>query len=78
MLAVAGRMLPLLPIASLRAERRLLELRADDLALTRRETELLVRDAHLELSAAQIDELTRQTEGWAAALSLVILSLTNA
>ena len=76
-LAVAARAAPLLPIASLRAEGRLLELRADDLALTRRETELLVRGAGLELSAAELDELATQTEGWAVAVSLVALSLAD-
>jgi LuxR family maltose regulon positive regulatory protein len=77
-LAVAARVPPPLPIASLRAEGRLLELRADDLALTRRETEALLRGAGLDLSSTQIDELACQTEGWAAALSLVIFSLTDA
>jgi LuxR family maltose regulon positive regulatory protein len=77
-LATAARVPPPLPIASLRAAGRLLELRADDLALTRRETEALLRGAGLDLSSTQIDELACQTEGWAAALSLVIFSLTDA
>jgi LuxR family maltose regulon positive regulatory protein len=75
LLAVAARVTPALPIPSLRADGRLLELGVDGLALTRREAELLFRQAGIELSAHDLDVLVARTEGWAAALSLAALAL---
>jgi LuxR family maltose regulon positive regulatory protein len=75
LLAVAARVTPALPIPSLRADGRLLELGVDGLALTRREAELLFRQAGIELSARDLDVLVSRTEGWAAALSLAALAL---
>jgi LuxR family maltose regulon positive regulatory protein len=73
-LVVSGRVEPRLA-ADLRLGGRLLELGADDLGLTRREGELLLRGAGLDLPGAASTELIRKTEGWAGALFLAALSL---
>jgi LuxR family maltose regulon positive regulatory protein len=52
----------------------LLELGPDDLALTRRESELVLRAAGLELSDDACDDLHEKTEGWAGALQLAALA----
>jgi LuxR family maltose regulon positive regulatory protein len=75
--ALAARATPLLSLPSLRAQGRLLDIDPDDLALTRREAELLMRAAGLDIEHDELDELTRKTEGWPAALSLVALSLVE-
>jgi LuxR family maltose regulon positive regulatory protein len=74
-LALAGRTLPDLPIARSRVAGRLLELGATDLAFGRREAQLLLRAAHVELDEADLTELMRRTEGWAAGLHLAGLFL---
>jgi LuxR family maltose regulon positive regulatory protein len=61
--------------AELRLGGRLLELDADDLRLSRREAELLLRGAGHELPDSASTELLRKTEGWAGGLSLAALSL---
>jgi len=73
-LVLAGRALPRLPVARLRASGRLLEIGAAELALSRREADLLMRGAGVELAAADVAELTDRTEGWAAGLYLAALS----
>jgi LuxR family maltose regulon positive regulatory protein len=74
-LALAGRRLPELPIARSRVASRLLELGATDLAFGRRESQLLLRAAHLDLGEADLLELLGRTEGWAAGLHLAGLFL---
>ncbi len=74
-LAVAGRAQPRLPLANLRAVGRLLELGADDLALTQRQADALLANTGTALPAGQTDELVRRTEGWPAGLYLAALSL---
>jgi LuxR family transcriptional regulator, maltose regulon positive regulatory protein len=74
-LALAGRTLPDLPIARSRVAGRLLELGATDLAFGRREAQLLLRAAQLELDEADLMELMSRTEGWAAGLHLAGLFL---
>jgi len=69
-LVLAGRSLPRLPTASLRAAGALLEIGADDLALTPREGHLLLRDAGADVTLAEATELVRRCEGWPAALAL--------
>jgi LuxR family maltose regulon positive regulatory protein len=69
-LVLAGRSLPRLPTASLRAAGALLEIGTDDLALTPREGQLLYRRAGTELTLAEATELVRRCEGWPAALAL--------
>jgi LuxR family maltose regulon positive regulatory protein len=76
-LVLAGRALPELPIARLRAEGRLFELGADELALSRREAELLLRAARVELDEDDAALLAERTEGWAAGLHLAGLFLQN-
>jgi LuxR family maltose regulon positive regulatory protein len=74
-LALVGRSLPALPIARFRAEGRLFELGADELALSRREAELLLRAIVPDIDPADALELRERTEGWAAGLHLAGLFL---
>jgi LuxR family transcriptional regulator, maltose regulon positive regulatory protein len=63
------------PVATrLRMRGGLLELGTQDLALTRREAELLLRSAGVELSGAAFEDLLDRTEGWAGALQLAALA----
>jgi LuxR family transcriptional regulator, maltose regulon positive regulatory protein len=77
MLVVAGRVPPKLPLAPLRASGRLLELGADELALTKREAQLLLTAAGVRLGQAETAELIERCEGWAAALYLAALSIRD-
>ena len=74
-LALACRTGPPAPIARLRAHGLVLELAAEDLALSRLEAAMLLDAAGLRLRAAQVDRLLERTRGWPAALSLAALSL---
>jgi LuxR family transcriptional regulator, maltose regulon positive regulatory protein len=76
-LVLAGRRLPRLPIARMRAAGRLFEVGVDELALSRREVGLMVSRLGVELEASELAELTRQTEGWAAGTYLAALSLKD-
>ena len=76
-LALAARREPALPLARMRAEGRLLELGADDLAFTRREAQSLLRHAGVLLPGPEAAELERRTEGWPVGLSLAALSLRS-
>ena len=75
MLVLTGRRQPPLPIARLRASKRLLELGASELALSRREAQLLLRGAGATLGEEDFARLLAQTEGWAAGLYLAALAL---
>jgi LuxR family maltose regulon positive regulatory protein len=75
--ALAARRPPSLPLARLRAEGRLLEIDADDLALTGRESETLLRRAGVLLPRHDAAELAERLEGWPAALFLAALSLRH-
>ena len=72
--ALAGRVEPALPVARLRAAGRLLELGPEQLALTRRETELLLRGAGRTANPLEVADVAARTEGWAAGLALVALA----
>ena len=74
LLALGCRAEPPLPVARLRAAGRLTEFGADDLALTRREAELLLRAAGRNPDADELTELMGRSEGWAAGLYLVALA----
>ena len=74
MIVLAGRVVPELPVAALRAGGPLLELGPYELALSRREAELLLRAARLEPEDDEINELVERTEGWAAGLYLTALA----
>jgi LuxR family maltose regulon positive regulatory protein len=75
--ALSGRRLPALPLARLRAEGRLLEIGAGELALTNREAEALLRRAGAELSPQEAATLAERLEGWPAALFLAALSVRS-
>ena len=74
-LVIATRADPPLTLARLRARGELLEVRGEDLRFTVAEAAALVRSTGVELPAAEIEELTERTEGWAAALRLAAVSL---
>ena len=74
-LAMASRGESPLPLGRLRAEGRVLEIGAHDLAMGRHEAASLLRGADVEVSEAHCDELNRRTEGWPVALYLAALSL---
>jgi LuxR family maltose regulon positive regulatory protein len=73
--ALAARRPPSLPLARLRVQGRLLEVGADELALTAREAETLLRRAGVLLPRHDAAALTERLEGWPAALFLAALSL---
>jgi LuxR family maltose regulon positive regulatory protein len=74
-LVLAGRDLPALPIARLRAAGRLYEVGVEELALSPREGKMLLRGAGLELPDEDVAHLAGRTEGWAAGLYLAALAL---
>ncbi|HET9967923.1 MAG TPA: LuxR C-terminal-related transcriptional regulator [Streptosporangiaceae bacterium] len=75
-LVIATRSDPPLPLARLRAEGHLLEIRADDLRFAEGEASRMLNEAlGLSLAAADIELLWQRTEGWAAGLYLAALSL---
>ncbi|WP_233165039.1 LuxR C-terminal-related transcriptional regulator [Mycobacterium sp. AT1] len=75
-LVIATRSDPVLPLARLRANGDLLEVRTGDLRFRAAEAELLLTDVlGLNLSPAEVEMLFDRTEGWAAGLYLAALSL---
>lgn len=74
MAALAGRRLPRLPIASFRVGGPLLEFGPYELALSRREGEMLLRACSVDLDDEAIGELLERTEGWAAGIYLAALA----
>jgi LuxR family maltose regulon positive regulatory protein len=75
-LVLAGRADPPLPLARLRAQGDLLEIRAADLRFTAEEaTAYLNESMGLHLTATDVDALEARTEGWIAALQLAALSM---
>src|SRR5262245_16669601 len=74
LIALAGRALPRVPIAALRVSRPLLEIGSYELALSRREAELVLRFHGVELDENEIGDLLQRTEGWAAAIHLAALA----
>ena len=76
-LALVGRLTPSLPIARLRADGKLLELRAGELALSRREGEALLRGLDAALPVDDTGELLERAEGWAAGIRLSALASTE-
>jgi len=69
---------PLPPMARLRSQNQMVELRAADLSFTSDETSLLLKQSlNLRLSAKEIQLLETRTEGWAAGLQLAALSLRD-
>jgi LuxR family transcriptional regulator, maltose regulon positive regulatory protein len=76
-LVLAGRHTPKLSIAVLRAEGRLFELGAEQLALTPREGQVFLRALGLDLPFADVTSLVRDCEGWPAAVYLAALTLRD-
>lgn len=74
-LVLASRDTLELPMTALRTAGRLFEIGVDDLALTPRDAQLLLQAAGVELSLAEVSELTGSCEGWPAALYLSALAL---
>jgi len=75
-LIVLTRVDPNLPLAHMRANGALAELRARELAFTVDEAyELLVRGYRIELEPSDVELLHKRTEGWPAALVLAALWL---
>ncbi|QBD79356.1 hypothetical protein EPA93_26550 [Ktedonosporobacter rubrisoli] len=75
-LCLIGRGDPALPLARLRANGELLELRTADLRFSTQEaTGFLQRALAFQLSEADIEQLLARLEGWAAGLRLVSLAL---
>ena len=75
-LVLASRADPPLPLARLRAQGQLTELREVDLRFTREEAAELLRTAvGSELPEAAVAALGDRTEGWVAGLQLAVLSL---
>ena len=74
--AITTRADPALPLARLRAQGQLVEIRAGDLRFTRDEAaEYLNEAGDLDLDSNQIAVLEERTEGWIAALQLAALSI---
>ncbi|GAA2728154.1 helix-turn-helix transcriptional regulator [Cellulomonas aerilata] len=77
-LVVGGRADPPLPLARLRARGELAEVRVDDLRFTVTESAAVLEAASgVHLPAAELESLCRRTEGWAASLRLVALTLVS-
>ncbi len=74
-LAISGRESSPLPLPRLRAERRLLELGIDDLAMDRPTAAALMEAAGASLADDDMDDVLLETEGWPAALVLTALAL---
>ena len=73
-LVLAGRAEPPLRMARLRAQGRILEIGAADLALALDEATLLLRNVGVVLGEDEVTELHRRTEGWPAGLYLAALA----
>ena len=67
-----------LPLARIRADRRLVEVGAADLALTDSEASSLLEAVGMDVSEAEASELNGRVEGWAAGLHLAALFMQEA
>lgn len=77
-LIIATRSDPPFPLARLRSQNQLTELRAADLSFTIDETTNLFNDyLNLHLSSADIQLLETRTEGWIAGLQLAALTMSG-
>jgi LuxR family transcriptional regulator, maltose regulon positive regulatory protein len=75
--AIAGRGEPPLPLARLRAEGRVVELGAGDLAMDGQEAGSLLEGTQVDVSQVDVPELIRRTEGWPVALHFAACSLRS-
>lgn len=77
-LVLATRADPPLPLARLRAQGLMTELRAADLRFSRDEARTFLKNfSEVDLSPDQVNALEERTEGWAAGLQLAALSLRS-
>lgn len=77
-LLIATRVDPALPLARLRAQGQMVEVRATDLRLTLTETNAFLQDVMgLDLCAQAVTELERRSEGWVVGLHLAALALQD-
>ena len=73
---LASRVVPDLPVASLRAHAEIVDVSAENLRFNAGEVAQFLREARgLDLSDEQIERLLDRTEGWVAGLQLASLSL---
>src|SRR3954454_13393031 len=77
-LALVGRRAPDLGWSELRVQRKLVEVGAQNLRLTRPEAQALIDSAGLHLDDHDVELLVDRTEGWAAGLYLAAVSLSAA
>ena len=78
-LVIASRVDPPLPLARLRVEDDLLEVRTDDLRFTLDECAAFFSQVSgLEISPADVQALAARTEGWAVGLQMAGISLKSA
>src|SRR4051794_3631798 len=77
-LALASRAWPGSPAGRLRAQRQLVEVGVEQLALSRLEAAMLLDAAGVRIDGAQLDRLLATTEGWPAALCLAACALRDA
>jgi LuxR family transcriptional regulator, maltose regulon positive regulatory protein len=77
MAALAGRRQPKLPVASFRVGGPLLEFGPYELALSRREGEMLLRACAVDLEEDAMVDLLERTEGWAAGIYLTALAVRD-
>ncbi len=77
-IAILTRSDPSLPLARLRSQHQLLELRSSDLSFTADEiSNLFNKKLKLNLSSDDIELLEAKTEGWIAGLQLTALSMSG-
>jgi LuxR family maltose regulon positive regulatory protein len=76
-IVLSGRVRPRIALAPLRAQGRLFELGVEEIALTEREAQLLLRGTSLRLSESTSATLVDRCEGWAAALYLAALAIRD-
>ncbi len=77
-LIIASRIDPPWPLARLRAQGELTELRAPDLRFTPEESAIFLREVMgLTIEPAVVEALEARTEGWIAGLQMAALSMDN-
>ena len=77
-IAIGSRSDPPLPLARLRAQGKLLEMRADNLRFSPDETARFLNEVmRLDLSPEVVNTLEARTEGWIAGLQLAALSMSG-
>lgn len=77
-IAVLTRSDPSLPIARLRSQNEVMEIRASDLSFSMKETsELFNKKLNLGVDSADIQRLDQKMEGWIAGLQLVALTIQD-